>query len=62
MARRVVFRRLICDSRLVRQLHSAIRLEETSILYVDIPTLPELRALAETRADACIAIYLPTRD
>lgn len=30
------------------------------MLYVDIPTLPELQALAETRADACIAIYLPT--
>ncbi len=30
------------------------------MLYVDIPTLPELRALAETRADACVAIYLPT--
>jgi hypothetical protein len=29
-------------------------------LYVDIPTLPELRALAETRADACVSIYLPT--
>jgi hypothetical protein len=34
--------------------------EETPMLYVDIPTLPELRALAATRADACVAIYLPT--
>src|SRR5262245_16239272 len=31
-----------------------------TVLYVDIPTLPELRALAETRADACVSIYLPT--
>jgi hypothetical protein len=30
------------------------------MLYVDIPTLHELRALAVTRADACVSIYLPT--
>lgn len=30
------------------------------MLYVDIPTLGELRALVETRADACVSIYLPT--
>ena len=30
------------------------------MLYVDIPTLPEFRALATTRADACISLYLPT--
>jgi hypothetical protein len=30
------------------------------MLYVDIPTLPELRALASTRADACVSVYLPT--
>lgn len=30
------------------------------MLYVDIPTLPEFRALAATRADACVSIYLPT--
>ena len=30
------------------------------MLYVDIPTLPELKALAATRADACVSIYLPT--
>jgi hypothetical protein len=30
------------------------------MLYLDLPTLPELRALAAERADACVAIYLPT--
>lgn len=30
------------------------------MLYVDIPTLPELKALAVTRADPCVSIYLPT--
>ncbi|MGQ7791893.1 baeRF11 domain-containing protein [Faunimonas sp. B44] len=30
------------------------------MLYVDIPTLPEIRALHATRADACVSIYLPT--
>jgi hypothetical protein len=30
------------------------------MLYVDIPTLPEFRALAVTRADACVSLYLPT--
>lgn len=30
------------------------------MLYVDIPTLPEFRALAATRDDACVSIYLPT--
>ncbi len=30
------------------------------MLYVDIPTLPELRALATARADACVSIYLST--
>lgn len=30
------------------------------MLYVDIPTQPEIRALIETRADACVSIYLPT--
>jgi hypothetical protein len=30
------------------------------VLYVDIPTLPEFRALAEARADACVSLYLPT--
>lgn len=30
------------------------------MLYVDIPTLPEFRALAATLADACVSIYLPT--
>jgi hypothetical protein len=30
------------------------------MLYVDIPTQPEIRALFEARADACVSIYLPT--
>jgi hypothetical protein len=30
------------------------------MLYVDIPTNPEIRALFEARADACVSIYLPT--
>lgn len=30
------------------------------MLYVDIPTLPDLRTLALARADACVSIYLPT--
>jgi hypothetical protein len=30
------------------------------MLYVDIPTRPEIRALIEARADACVSIYLQT--
>lgn len=30
------------------------------MLHVDIPTLPELRALTRSRADASVSIYLPT--
>jgi hypothetical protein len=30
------------------------------MLYVDIPTLPEFKALATVRADACVSIYVPT--
>lgn len=30
------------------------------MLYVDIPTLAEFRALVRTRGDACVSIYLPT--
>lgn len=30
------------------------------VLHVDIPTLPEIRALITARADACVSIYLPT--
>jgi hypothetical protein len=30
------------------------------VLHVDIPTLPEIRALIAARADACVSIYLPT--
>lgn len=30
------------------------------MLHLDLPALPELRALASRRADACVSIYLPT--
>src|SRR5215831_18569614 len=30
------------------------------MLYVDIPTLAEFRALAEKRADICVSLYVPT--
>jgi hypothetical protein len=30
------------------------------MLYVDIPTLPEFKALAAERTPACVSIYLPT--
>jgi hypothetical protein len=30
------------------------------MLYVDIPTLPEIRALIAIRADACVSIYVST--
>jgi hypothetical protein len=30
------------------------------MLYVDIPTLPEMRALITTRADACVSIFVST--
>jgi hypothetical protein len=30
------------------------------MLFVDIPTAPEIRALVEARADACVSLYLPT--
>ena len=30
------------------------------MLHVDIPTLPEIRALIPLRADACVSIYVPT--
>lgn len=30
------------------------------MLYVDIPTHPEIRAMIRARADACVSIYLPT--
>ncbi|MBV9358125.1 MAG: hypothetical protein JO023_21650, partial [Chloroflexi bacterium] len=29
-------------------------------MHVDIPSLAEFRALAETRADLCLSLYLPT--
>jgi hypothetical protein len=42
------------------RLRAGTFLDASPMLYVDIPTLPELRALAVTRADACVSIYLPT--
>jgi hypothetical protein len=30
------------------------------VLHVDIPTLPEIRALIAARADACVSIFVPT--
>jgi hypothetical protein len=30
------------------------------MLHVDVPTLPEIRALIAARADTCVSIYLPT--
>lgn len=30
------------------------------MLYVDIPTRPEIAALNRTRTDACVSIYLKT--
>lgn len=30
------------------------------MLHVDIPTLPEIRALIAARADACVSIFVPT--
>jgi len=30
------------------------------MLYVDVPTLPETKALVSARADACVSIYVPT--
>src|SRR5680860_1908999 len=30
------------------------------MLYVDIPTRPEFKALNDVRADACVSIYLKT--
>ena len=37
-----------------------INLQGPTMLHVDIPTLPEFRALATLRGDACVSIYLPT--
>ncbi len=30
------------------------------MLHIDIPTLPEFKALAATRSDACVSLYVPT--
>jgi hypothetical protein len=44
----------------VRCAQHPINLQGATMLYVDIPTLPEFKALATVRGDACISIYLPT--
>jgi hypothetical protein len=30
------------------------------MLYLDIPTLDQFKALAQIRADACVSLYVPT--
>jgi hypothetical protein len=30
------------------------------MLYFDIPTLAQFKALAQVRADACVSLYVPT--
>jgi len=40
--------------------YAAFTLKGQPMLHVDVPTRPEIRALIETRADACVAIYLQT--
>jgi len=34
--------------------------KEHPVLHVDVPTLPEVRALIAARTDACVSIYVPT--
>jgi hypothetical protein len=34
--------------------------EEQSMLHIDIPTLPEFKALAEIKGTTCVSLYLPT--
>jgi hypothetical protein len=33
---------------------------EDQMLHIDIPTLAEFKALAATKGDACVSLYLPT--
>jgi len=35
-------------------------MEDVGMLYVDIPTVEVIAALASYRGDACVSIYLPT--
>jgi hypothetical protein len=35
-------------------------LNEEPMLHIDIPTLPEFKALAQIKGDVCISMYLPT--
>jgi hypothetical protein len=37
---------------------SGMSVQVPTMLYVDVPTLPEFKALATVRADACVSIYL----
>ena len=53
------------DQRVAEPAHSSACIHEAPLkgqfmLYVDILTHPEILALIETRADACVSIYLPT--
>jgi hypothetical protein len=34
--------------------------KESPVLHIDIPTLPEFKALAAARSDACVSLYVPT--
>jgi len=34
--------------------------KESPVLHIDIPTLTEFKALAATRSDACVSLYVPT--
>src|SRR3954447_24887260 len=35
-------------------------LNEEPMLHIDIPTLPEFKALAQIKGDVCTSMYLPT--
>src|SRR6266404_3968594 len=36
------------------------RLSEGPMLHIDIPTLAEFKALAATKDEACVSLYVPT--
>ncbi len=60
----------LCQGASIRWLHSIddqsarplahFHLEVTIVLYVDIPSQKDIKALNTRRADACLSIYLPT--
>src|SRR5258708_17928710 len=39
---------------------SAPAWSEGTMLHIDIPTLPEFKALAQVKGETCISLYLPT--